>query len=174
MGSPIRWTRAGDAPAYACPHASLRDLPSTPRSALLRGATSARAMGVEVSSMWWPLWGPKGGSSVPASRPRPIAAESSGQENLRNPHPTLCSALPQTIPRPAMGVLPPHRRPGTERQWGLAGAGARGCAAAAPGSLITSARSAPARSSQLPSNTRELNSSINRREALHFGERWRG
>lgn len=52
--------------------------------------------------------------------------------------------------------------------------GLQGCAEAAPGSLITSARSAPAPSSQLPSNTREFNSSINRREALHFGGCWRG
>lgn len=83
-------------------------------------------------------------------------------------HPTLCS--PSVLRCQPWGICL-LRRPETKRPWGL-GWGARGCGAAAPGSLITSARSAPAPSRQLPSNAREFNSSINRREALHFGERW--
>lgn len=93
--------------------------------------------------------------------PAPTAAKPSAR---KGPEPPLH--------RPALEVLHPEEDQGRRGCGGRRGA--RGCAAAASGSLITSARSAPARSSQLPSNTREFNSSINRREALHFGERWRG
>lgn len=112
------------------------------------------------------------GGSVLTSRPRPHCCKAFSQEGPRTPIPTLHSALPQTVLRPELEVLPPKKSRDGEAVGVGGGGGTRGCAAAALGSLITSACSAPALSSQLPSNTREFNSSINRREGLHFGERW--
>lgn len=145
-----------------------------PRSRLLRGATSPGDLVVELGSVRWPLWGSRGRLSCAGFTTPPPLLPSLRPGRAQNPLPTatLRSVLPRTMPRPALEV--PH----PEEDRGRRGCGgrrrARGCAAAASGSLITSARSAPAPSSQLPSNPREFNSSINRREALHFGERWRG
>lgn len=167
-GSPTGWLKTGDARANASPRRSLRLL-----TVRLGQGFSAR-QGLRGSyrggtgTMPWPPWGPEGGSPMP---PHVSALQSlrPGRAKNPHPHPALCS--PPTAPRPALGLL--HRKKTGDGEAG-GGRGARGCAAASPGSLITSACSAPAPSSQLPSNTREFNSSINRREALHFGERWRG
>lgn len=144
---------------------------SAPRSRLLRGAASAGAMGVEVGSMRWPPWGSQRRRSCASFTPPPPTAAKSASRKGSEPRPRLCAALFPDRASPSTGVSAPQ--PGDREAVGLARRGGwvvRGCAAAAPGSLITSARSAPARSSQLPSNAREFNSSINRREALHFGE----
>lgn len=91
-----------------------------------------------------------------------------GAENTVHQHPRF---PPWSVPCPAVGYLPSNKT--RDREAVGTWEGARDCGAEAPGSLITSACSAPAPSKQLPSNTREFNSSINRRESLHFGERWR-
>lgn len=108
--SPTQWARIGDAPAYLCPHPSLPVLPSVPRFALLLVATSARSLGGETAlSAVAPLGSPGRLSCAGFTTP-PHCCKVSGQENLRNPHPTLCSALPRTISLPVLGLLPPRTR----------------------------------------------------------------
>lgn len=105
---------------------------------------------------------------------RPTPAPSKvflGREGPRTPPSPPCALLSPDRASPGVGAFTPQEGRG-RRCW--RGAGGAGLRRGSPGSLITSACSAPAPSSQLPSNTREFNSSINRREALHFGERWRG
>ena len=120
--SATQWARVGDAPAHSCPHPSLPVLPSVPRFALLLVATSTRSLGGEtVLSAVTPLGSPGRLSCAGFTTP-PHCCKVSGQENLRNPHPTLCSALPRTISLPALGVFPPPR-PGTERLGGAVGGG---------------------------------------------------
>lgn len=139
----------------------------------LAGRRLRRALERELGSMQWPLWGAGGGSSVPASRPRPppphpIPRSVGCPERPEHSLPVPFNLLSLDGPWLSPGVSAAKKTRGGE----AVGTGrARGSGAAARCSLITSARSAPARSRQLPSNAREFNSSINRREALHFGER---
>lgn len=52
--------------------------------------------------------------------PAPTATKPWARKGPEPPTSTLLSVVPQTVPRPALEVLPTPR-PGTERLWGLAG-----------------------------------------------------
>lgn len=119
------------------------DSASAPAPGLLRGATSTRTIGVELGSMGWRLWGFRGRLSCAdfTHDPAPTAAKPSARKGAEPQSP------PCTLLCPGVGGSSPQEEQGWRGCGGWRGEGARGCAEAALGSLITSACSAPAPSS---------------------------
>lgn len=119
-----------------------------------------RNMEVEPGSLCCPLSESGVWMGFAAARPRPPQEVCSLED--RAPHPSMFPLMRQPLIQP-WGIYPKeHQGLRSRRDWGWE-------PSAPPGSLITSARSAPAPSRQLPSNTREFNSSINRRRLCISG-----